>query len=242
MLPVQLGKLPAKEDSRNLKLAAYLPTLPEIPESAGWHACKPCSDWGMYGNDKYGNCVVVTAAHIIDCAQVWEFGNGKPLGEDRVVYLSNLMDALHGYYILDRLKYWRNFGMFDTKIEAFVDVDKNHDYIRSAINIFGHADIGLLMPRAWQNTNFWDAHTSPEYDVNTWGGHSVPLLGYAKDENYGLIYYACTWGHIVEVTASAIERYCDEIYTSILPDWYAKDGITASGFNIDQLREDLAKL
>lgn len=243
MLPIQLGKLPAKQDSRNLKLTKYLPDLPAIPDSLIRHDFKPISDWGMDGNDQYGNCVIVTAAHIIDLAKAIESDNYERISDGDVIALSANMGALDGFYILDRLKTWRKQGMWSSFISAFVDIEPiDHDYLKAAIYIFGHADIGLMMPEAWQDSNFWDVGGGSRYTRGSWGGHSVPLLGYYKHPHYGLVYYACTWGRIIEITAHAISKYCDEVYTSILFDWYSKDDMTPSGFKVDELAEDLRKL
>ena len=97
MIELKLGKLPKKEDVRNLKFAAYLPKLPKTPKEVSWHAFKPISDWGMKGNDKYGNCVVVTASHIIDCAKANESNKLLRLSDKRVITLSRQMEALNGY-------------------------------------------------------------------------------------------------------------------------------------------------
>jgi hypothetical protein len=243
MLNLKLGKLPKYEDKRNLKLSTYYRRPPTAPDATVWYNFKPISDWGMKGNDVYGNCVIVTASHIIDCARAVESDILSRIPDKEVVRLSTLMGATDGYYILERLKRWRNKGMWKSFIHAFVDIEPiTHDYLKAAIYVFGHADIGLLMPRAWQNSTYWDVGYGDKYKKNSWGGHSVPLLGYTHDHDKGLIYYAPTWGRIVEITAGAIERYCDEAYVSIVRDWFATDGRTPSGFDAEQLKRDLKTL
>lgn len=243
MFNLKLGKLPKKEDSRNLKLATYLGELPAYPEAVSWHDYKPISDWGMSGNDTYGNCVIVTAAKIIDCARANESNILERIPDYNVVELSAAMHALDGYYILDRLKRWKNYGMWGSYINAFVDIEPiDHEYLKAAIYVFGHADIGVMMPIAWQYSTFWNVGDGPEYTKGSLGGHSIPLLGYYHNPDQGLVYYAFSWGRIIEITAKAISRYCDEAYVSILREWFASDLKTPSGFDADKLENDLRKL
>ena len=240
----KLGKLPAEKDKRTLKLKDYLPkVLPPIPTECRWDRIKAPTAWGMDGNDRYGNCVIATAAHIIDCDRENEGSvNKRRISDKSVITLTHKMGAEDGYVVLERLKWWRNQGMFRTKIKAFTSVGPDHDLIRSAINIFGHADIGLLMPRAWQGQNLWTTGGGSDYRKGSWGGHSVPLLGYYQDPTIDLVYALCTWGEIVYITAAALDAYCDERYVSILPAWLAHDGKTPSGFNMKQLQADLEEL
>lgn len=237
-----LGKRPAMVDTRNLKLIKYLPPeLPPVPPAVHWYDVKCANSWGMDGNDKYGNCVIVTAAHIIDCSRSNESLEDNRLSDEEVIKLSTEMGALDGYWVLERLKWWRQRGMWGTKITAFCDVDVDHDLLRSAINIFGHADIGLSMPMAWESTDVWDTGNGWKFQKGSWGGHSVPLIGY-ETRGSTIIYYLCTWGHIGIITSQAIDAYCDEAYVSILPEWYARDQITPSNFNLQQLQFDLAQI
>jgi hypothetical protein len=243
MINLKLGKLPKKEDKRNLKFVKYLDYAPATPAVVSWYDYKPISDWGMKGNDRYGNCVIVTASNIIDCARALESNNIERISDERVISLSRRMNALDGYYILTRLKRWRNQGMWGSKINAFVDIEPIlHKHLKAAIFIFGHADIGVMMPLAWERSNFWNVGKGNAYRKGSLGGHSVALLGYYEDDNHGLIYLAATWGRIVEITAAAIDEYCDEAYVSIVRDWFSHDSITPSGFNPKRLQEDLAKI
>jgi hypothetical protein len=71
---VKLGKAPAREDPRTLKLAHYLleEALPPPPQRTLRR--KKVSDWPMYGNDQYGDCVFAGAGHEI---QLWTAMGGK---------------------------------------------------------------------------------------------------------------------------------------------------------------------
>lgn len=239
-----LGKLAPRDDSRTLKLSNYIlrDWLPPIPDCAAWCVAYEPSKWGMMGNDRYGDCVFATAAHIVMCARANESGIIAPIPDDEVIATAAALNGLDGYVVLDRLKYWRKHLMFGSKIEAFCQVDINDMLMRTAIYIFGHLDIGLAMPRAWQNTSFWGAGDGSDFESNSWGGHSVPLLGYTAHSEMDIVYYACSWGNIVTITQETLKAYCDEAYVSILPDWYAADRITPSGFDYRTLQEDLVNI
>lgn len=98
-ITLKLGKLPKLEDKRTLRLSKYM-EVPKAPPVVSWHDFKPVSDWGMCGNDIYGNCVIATAAHIIDCAKANESQNYHRILDEDVIRLSMEMGALDGYYIL----------------------------------------------------------------------------------------------------------------------------------------------
>ena len=239
----KLGKLAAKEDPRNLKFAHYLPKkLPASPDRVAWQKVKKADSWGMDGNDKYGNCVIVTAAHIIDCAKANDAKRMERISDKRVINLSTKMGALDGYVVLDRLKWWKNIGMFKTKIRAFTQVDVKANLVKAAIHIFGHCDIGIQMPRAWQGRMTWDTGVGWEYEKSSWGGHSVPILGYSTNPAGDTLFYLCSWGSIYVLTERALTRYCDEAYVSILPAWYNRDRLTPSGFKLKELEEDLKQI
>jgi hypothetical protein len=190
------------------------------------------------GNDRYGNCVIVTAAHMILCWRANELDDTKRIADSAVVELSRDMGALNGYNILERLKYWRRVSMWADRLAAFAAVDPADPVaIRHAINLFGGADIGLNMPAAWRSSDVWDAGKGFHYRPNSWGGHSVPLVGY---DAAGV--YAVTWGRIQPITWAGINAYCDEAYALIDPNWTAFDGIAPSGLDLDRLHADLSAI
>src|SRR4051794_38648174 len=64
---VKVGKSPAKQDDRTLQFANYkTASLPVPPKS--YAAATKVPSFPMLGNDAYGDCTAVTAAHM---EQVW---------------------------------------------------------------------------------------------------------------------------------------------------------------------------
>ena len=60
-MPFALGKKPARKDAIKFKFAAYfdVPKLPTPPAVFG-HYQSVDEDWGVFGNDLYGDCVHLT--------------------------------------------------------------------------------------------------------------------------------------------------------------------------------------
>jgi hypothetical protein len=95
----------------------------------------------------------------------------------------------------------------------------------------GAIDIGVNLPNGWRGADVWEANQGRP---GSWGGHSVPLIGY--DAEY---LYAVSWGQVIPMSYAALDQYVDEAYAVISPDWIAKDGITPSGFDLIKMRADL---
>lgn len=238
-LPVhyKLGRSPSIRDPRTLRLASYAdPSRPSPPPERRWDAS--ISDWGVMGNDDYGNCVIVTPAHMLLSWRANELGDFQRITDAAVIDLSRSMGAMNGFNILDRLKYWRKHSMWSDFLYAFASVDpRDRTLLKDVVNTFGAADIGLNMPLGWQGQEVWGTGHGPRWRPNTWGGHSVPILGY--DETLA---YVCTWGAIQAVTWEAIETYCDEAYACLDGSWIASDGISPSGFDLTRLHADLKEV
>jgi hypothetical protein len=145
------------------------------------------------------------------------------------------MAALEGYSILERLKYWRKNGMWANTLWAFLSVVPSYpDTVRTAINSFGDLDIGVNLPNAWRDADIWDTGSGRLYRPNSWGPHSVPLVGYDRQH-----VFAVSWGTVIPLTWAALTTFCDEAYALIDPDWIAGDSLTPSHFDLSQLHADL---
>lgn len=232
--PRMLGRYPSRPDPRTLRLSDYAdPAAPPPPPQRLWQT--PVSDWGVMGNNLYGNCTIVTPAHAILAWRANELSDTRRISDNAVIELSREMGALNGYNILDRLRYWRKLGMWANLLWAFASVDPlDRPSIARAINTFGVVDIGVNLPLAWRNADEWTTGTGRNYRPGSWGGHSVPLVGYDKTN-----VYAVTWGQIVPMTWDALTTYCDEAYALIDPDWIAGDSFSPSGLDLNAMHVDL---
>lgn len=232
-----LGRIASLPDPRTLRLANYFnPTLAPFPAERLWHAVVP--DWGMMGNNQYGNCVIVTTAHML---LNWRANSVKDLNritDTAVIDLSREMGALNGYQIIDRLKWWRNKRMFGDRLWAFAKcTTTDADMVKAVTNEFGGIDIGLQLPLAWQTATLWDTGTGPAYEPASWGLHSVPIVGYDATAAF-----CVTWGRVQPITFRALATYCDEAYALLDPSWILQDGIAPCGLDLPALHADLCEL
>lgn len=232
-----LGRLPSAHDPRTLRLRTFLTAPLPPPPPTDRHDTK-ITDWGVMGNDVLGNCVIVTAAHAIMAWYSAARGITDKIPDAKVISLSHDWHAEHGYSILDRNKRWHATGMLSNKLHAYTLIDpKNTILARQVCHTFGAVDIGLGMPAAWTNATIWDTGAGPSYRPYTWGGHSVPIVGY--DQNY---FYVATWGRTQKLTPAAYARYCDEAYAWIDPAWLDATGKTPGQLDMAALDAALETL
>lgn len=215
----KLGRIPSRKDPRTLRVESFLiHDELEPPEAARW--ATDVTQWNVQGNDQYGNCVIVTAAHAIQSWRAAATRRLEPLTNDEVINLSRTMGALDGYMILDRLKWWRNKTMWANRLWAYLEFSAA-DLRRHKLSIFaaGLSDIGLAMPAGWQTQEVWGTGTGRNWRPGSWGYHSVPVIGY--DPQY---FYLVTWGKLQRMTHAALAEYCDEAWLLINPEWLANAG------------------
>ncbi|MBI3877728.1 MAG: hypothetical protein HY300_17510, partial [Verrucomicrobia bacterium] len=60
----KLGKASARQDERNLKLAAILKAPPPAPAAYDFDVKHPGIPTPMFANDAHGDCVIAARAHL----------------------------------------------------------------------------------------------------------------------------------------------------------------------------------
>jgi hypothetical protein len=237
MNKLMMGKLPKKEDSRNLKFAKYLSgTLPAIPKQ--YIGYKILTKWGMMLNDKIGDCTIAGAGHLINA---WT--SGKTIPPDYII--QKVYSDISGYdpttgnkddgcVELDVLNYWHKTGINGDTIGAFAEVNiKKEADIKAALYLFNGLYIGVNLPSSaeyqFQKGEPWKVVKGAQIV----GGHCIVLVAY--DETY---YYAVTWGDIVKIEKAWLKKYMDEAYAIISQD-YIQGGKTLQGYNIPALTTDM---
>lgn len=183
-MPLPLGKLPPRLDSRTLQLADYLHgpraasssgqgtargetalsskrAFPPAPRSVDWTAKIP--SWPMFSNDTLGDCTAAAAAHMIQCWTA-NAGNVFTPADAQVIaaysatghYIPGNAATDQGAVELDVLNFWRQQGIAGHKIDAYVSFSaRNFEHTRAAINIFGGIYIGLALPLSAQSQDVW---------------------------------------------------------------------------------------
>lgn len=237
---VKLGKKPAKNDVRTLKLAKYLTTaLPAPPDSVT--NSRGLAGWGMMLNDSLGCCTIAGIGHAI---QVMVLSEILPSGKPGLISPSNSIilryyEQWDGYnpadpstdqggVEVDVLNDFRQGDFAGYKLLAYADPDpKNLTHIKQAIWLFGGLYIGLELPTGWQGAALWDANMG---DPGSWGLHAVFVPDYDEQGPTCI-----TWGELQKMTWAGFQQYCDEAHALICPDW-----TPPAGFDLATLQADLA--
>lgn len=238
---VKLGRAPQRVDERTAKFATYTTTaLPAAPSKIAWGTHVPT--FPMYGNDRLGDCTCATVGHQ---AQVWTSMNGEiwtPTEQEVLDLYWATGSEDTGRVEIDVLNYWRNvgFGQRQDKIAGYMQVNtRNFAEVKQAIWLFGGLYIGIALPITAQNQSVWKLVSNAGTDAQpgSWGGHAVNVTAY----NSSYITVA-TWGMRMRMSWGFWNKYVDEAYAVLSPDWATGAKAAPSGFNFGQLQTDLAAL
>lgn len=262
---MKLGKAPAAEDDRTLKMSCYTGTTTGLaPAPNTLDLTRKVGTFGMLGNDVVGDCAEAGMLHTI---QVWTANAGKPV-VPTTADAEKLYAAITGYdpsqtdgqgnnptdngtVLLDLLKFWRTTGFNGHKIGAFVSVNpRSPREIMDSLYYFGSLILGIQLPISAQTQVVWDVDNGPNGEVGSWGGHCVPGAKYAAQpslvqivnaDEHGL--WVVTWGALKLMTWAFLAKYADEAYALLSEDWICgPTKKTIEGFDLAQLQQDLAKI
>jgi hypothetical protein len=239
----KLGKLPVRTDVRTLPVSRYADRskLPDPPASVDFAA--HVADWPMYANDTRGDCTTAAAGHMIEAWTASASGSAVEVTEAAVLSAFDRVKVVdpgtgeEGAYELDVLKLWRKDGIGGHRIGAFAVVPPSDmQLIRTTAWLFGGIYIGLALPLTAQHQAVWDWTGSLTGDARpgSWGGHAVDVVRF-DDKGLTIV----TWGHLLEMTWSFFERYCEEAYC-LLSDDFLAHGVAPNGFDLAALKADLA--
>lgn len=252
---LRLGKQPATHDARDLLFAKYVDTtqLPPAPAEFGHETLVPPKGWGMLGNDEWGDCAWAGPAHetmllstegghpatftAADVLSDYAAGTGfdpkaGPSGDNPTDQGSNVREVLG---------YRRKTGIVDAaqkrhKIGAFVKLEpKNLAQIYQAMYLFQAVGIGIEFPDSAMQQFHEGKPWSVVEGARIEGGHYVCCV--AKRQNIDIV----TWGALQQMTVEFFEKYCDEAWAYLSTENLQKEK-SPEGFNLSQLKEDLAKL
>lgn len=229
-----LGRLHSPYDHRTLRLDRFLEAkLSPMPVES--ECLAPITNWGVMGNNRYGNCVTVAAAHFL---MNWMSSKQKKqvtIPDEAVIIVSREIGGLNGFNILERNRIWRKKGLFGDNLWAFVSVDLNNsEHVRAAIHILGGLDIGVNLPNAWRGADKWETGNGSSYRPGSWGGHSVPIVAYDFEW-----VYCVSWGEVIPMSWDALRYYCDEAYAFIDKEWFSGDGANPLGLNLEAMHDAL---
>jgi len=225
----RLGKKEAKRDHRNFKLASILnkKRLSPLPSSFDCDKnLKSKIPAGLFGNDKWGNCVVVSRANMTLRFECFEQKKVIPISDEEVLmeYWSeqggnSLSKPDDGLVVLDSLNEWRQKGWIagnkNYDIYAFAEINrKNYEEVKHGIYHLNGAYIGLLLPVSAQGQFTlhmkWDITTCKclgDPTPGSLGGHAVYLCGW---NSTGPV--CITWGRKQQMTWRFFDACCDEAF------------------------------
>ena len=281
------GKKPKKLDPRNLQFKDYLLRKPRpkklflkwanellwvarnVPQSKRKAVNNPKTKLGELGvmlNTMYFDCGCAGAGH---CIQAWTaIAHGKmitiPDLHILLLYQATApfnpmdMSTNTGCYMLDILKYWHQYGIFDGiqshTIAAYVDLNPSHtvakskkivgnidqDHVKLSIEFFGPLYCGIRVPD-FMNEQILAGEVLNPNTINNpptinqcQEGHTIVLIGY---DEIGLIYISL--GTYYKMSWDFFARYADEAYCIITTDWIKKFKPTESNFQIQKLFDDV---
>lgn len=247
---LKLGKKDPRPHPNTLQLKDFLradrPPLPMPPAKSYWEYKIGANDWGMFGNDQFGDCFWAYIAHQI---MSWTAHTGK-------IIMPSLDDVLKAYGDVTGFKaddpstdngtvategyeYWRTVGVGGHKIDGWVAIDKgNDDHVALGNYLFGGLGQGVLLPQQAQNQFYykkpWELVTGDTVE----GGHMILMQG--KGSAGSTI---VTWGNgRQQVLKDWFVQQTDELYAAVSLDWLDATGVAPSHVNLEDLRTACAEL
>ena len=217
---LKLGKLPAKYDKRTIKLSSILrkKLLPELPKTYNLDvALGGIDDNRMFGNDKYGDCVIAARAHQTLRFEKYEQGIQPFISDEEVIdqYFDETGGLDSGLYLLLSLRQWRKEGWKvggqTYTIYAFASVNwKKHNEVKHCIHLLGGVNFGMLV----YQTDIDQFNASEDWhltgnDGALQGGHGVYAYAYGYDDQ-GIV--CMTWGKRQRMTWDFWDKRVDEAY------------------------------
>ena len=216
----KLGKLAPRIDERTLKLNTVFQPLAPAPRvlNADTITSNP-----MFGNDKWGDCVIAMRGHGTRRFEYFE--QGKCInGSDKEILKEYWKEGGatcrnkhpdNGLVELDSLNSWRQkgwtFGGRHYDIYAFGDIDYTDEQeLANTLYYLNGAFCGVALPKSAQDQEVWDVIPGPESKPGSWGGHAI-YLPPVYDMDTGL--WTCiTWGQPKKMTTAFVKKYFDEAH------------------------------
>lgn len=252
---LRLGKKPATDDAQDLLFTKYVDAaqIPPAPAEFGHEKLFPPKGWGMLGNDEWGDCAWAGPAHetmllstegghpatFTTAGVLSDYAAGTGFDPKAGPSGSNPTDR--GSNVREVLSYRRKTGIVDAaqkrhKIGAFVKLEpKNLAQIYQAMYLFQAVGIGIEFPGSAMEQFHEGKPWSVVPGAQIEGGHYVCCV--AKHQNIDVV----TWGALQPMTVEFFEKYCDEAWAYLSTEDLQQEK-DPEGFNLSQLKEDLAKL
>lgn len=239
----RLGKLEHVEDPKTLMLGPYL-APPKVPDIFDFDKRKSPFPLSSFGNDQWGNCVIVGRANhsmrlerierrrtpgitVTDVVEEYKRESARQFNDNGPQSPGDPFDR--GLYVLEALKDWRNSGweiprtmrsrkrLLTQTIAAYGEIQpRNKEQLRAALYGLNGVQMGLDLPLTAMHQ--WRSGT--EWDVvpsvapETKPGSWGGHLVYCKAYDTSGV-YCLTWGREVYMTNAFVDFYCDEAWAVV---------------------------
>ncbi len=245
----RLGRRPHDPSVETLRLANYLTGVVPAHPAAADHFSK-VTDWGMYGNDRWGVCGPTSVANFVKLVTKYLGGAEVSPSQDDVFTLYRLCNpdfdpatgaGDNGVDMKEMLGFLVKQGIGGKKALAFAAVDPtNLDEMRAAISLFGGVVLGVDLQVAQQAqtiNGLWDYQRSGE-----WGGHAILAGLYTSD---GVAHQSdisvVTWAEVVGTTDAFAQHQLQEVYVVLFEEHLGAAGFQ-EGVNLSALAADYEAL
>jgi len=244
-----------KPDERDLKMTTYFDAEQlarvDLPSSWGYDAKNSygVDEWGMLGNNEYGDCVWAGAAHE---TMLWNRAAGREVVFSAESVLSDYSavtgfnpddpESDQGTDVHTALKYRIATGIADEagerhKLGAFLSVDPSSlRELLVASYLFEAVALCWELPESAQTQfsarKMWSYVDGSPIE----GGHYTCMN--AKRRHTETV----TWGRSVAFGAAFRENYLTAAYALLSPEALDGSGVTPTGFDLAALKSDLANL
>lgn len=244
----RLGRRAVDPDRRLIRfIDIFTGNVPSFPPTADHFA--QVGDWGLYGNDQFGDCGPTAVANSRKLVTKYLTGQERSPTQDDVFDLyrrsgnPNFDPATdtddNGVDMPTMLSAVVNGGIGGTQAVAYAAVDpSNPGEIDAAIAIFGFVLLGVDLETAQQaqtNSGLWDYRRSGE-----WGGHAV-LCGAYTGANKGADRKVITWAQVVGTTDAFWNHQVAEAYAVIWPEAFGTTQFQ-QGIDVNALAADFQAL
>lgn len=225
---MKLGLRPPDRSKPRLRLANFLTgVVPAHPASADYLAGL---QFGLYGNDRYGDCGPVSVANsrrevtarlsgrMVAPTQDDVFDLYRRSGNPQFDPATGADD--NGVNMQEMLGAVQRGGIGGTRCLGFAQVDtSNLDEMQAAVAVFGFLLLGVTLEAAQQSqtqSGVWDYRPS-----GMWGGHAILGGAYASSPAELEV---ITWAQHVKMTSAFMRHQLSEAWAVVWPEHLTDHG------------------
>lgn len=233
-MALKLGRIrPASNPLNNLRIRQFASysVQPAPPPTVDWTDGIGASNWNVMLNDREGCCTVSCVGHQIMNWTASVTGTAVVVPDTEIQRVYSILSPWdRGANIADVLDFWKSSGVGGNKLSAYLAVNPQDPIaVRQAVEVFGNLYLGVNVTQGDMNAF---SNGQPWSTAGGWvvGGHAIPIVGY--DDQYVTV---VTWGKVQRATWAWFEARCDEAYACLDLDWINAQGMSPSGFKLDEL-------